>query len=118
MGAFEDYSSALAEFKRVNAEIDALAQSVASVGTSLGQNRAHFCFSNAAAAFPIGVSGAPQSEIFDGRDWKSAAEINAILAKWHAVKDQVKDIWRALPPDQQQALQPPPEVIVGRRRPS
>ena len=116
MGAFEDYSSALADFKRVDAEIDAVAQSLAGVSANLTRNRPYFCFSNALGSFPLGVSGMPNSQTYNANDWKTGAQINEALSRWHSARDRVRSTWQSLSGDQQQALQPPPESILGRRR--
>jgi len=112
MGAFEEYAAALAAFKAANAEVDKLAVEISAVGKQLVDNRGAFCFSNVPGGFPLEVTGSPHSRSANGSDWKSAAQINEALIGWHSARSNLNDLWRSLPADQREALQPPPTAAV------
>jgi len=116
MGVLEDYAAAVADFNLRDADLTRLVNAISAIAEQLRTNRAHFCFSNAEGGFTMEVVGMPQSQTFDGNQWKSASQINQALVEWHKARDRVKTIWNGLTPSERAVLQPPPEAAIGRQR--
>lgn len=106
--SIEAYIAARANYVRVNSSLDDLASHISTVGRHLTQTRSRFSFSNTNQGLPIEATMARDSVSADGNAWPSAHLIMDALGEWHKSKDDVRNSWGALTPDQKAALQPPP----------
>ncbi|HWG06180.1 MAG TPA: hypothetical protein VG271_14290 [Beijerinckiaceae bacterium] len=108
MGAFEDYAAARNDFVSAHKALDTLAEEIGYVAAALKANREAFMFANMAGSFPSKGAAKQLASAVDGQKWKSAAQINQMLAQWHAARDALDRVWNSLPKEQREALQPPP----------
>jgi hypothetical protein len=81
MSETDDYLDRPAEFDQANAEVNALARDITSVGTALMSGRGRFCFSNCPAGLPAEAVMSRNNVSVDANNWKNPQQIMALLAR-------------------------------------
>ncbi len=96
------YQDAVNEFNTATTEAAAIANKVAELGRALVNWRV-VSFSNSPDAFPI----SSKSPTINFREWPSAAQVSAALARWHKASDSVKAAYAAIPESQRSVVVKP-----------
>ncbi|WP_449225127.1 hypothetical protein [Azospirillum argentinense] len=100
------YLDAQAAYSAVSKELRDLAETLEQVGKTLKDCPERFIFSNVSIGLPVEVSLSRSSRSVDGNGWKTAAEIQQLLAHWHNARRSVQAAWEAIPPQDRQHLKP------------
>lgn len=107
MSAVEDYLSAKAAFENFERNLWETAHLIQQVGIALKNQPGRMIFSNTSPGLPMEASMSRDSASFDGSQWKSAAQLQTMLADWHAKHNAMMNAWRSVPHDMQANLTPP-----------
>ena len=104
-----EYVEARAQFQKAQSEIDQIAGTVRAVADALRHAPAKFMFSNIGPGLPFEASMSQDAVSVRGDDWPSAEGIQEALSRWHVARSKMLDAWAAVPVEQREALQPPPD---------
>lgn len=125
MSQIEGYLTAKNEFTSFEVELKALAQLIRGVGAAIENSPGRMIFSNTQQGLPMEASMSHDSKSFNADQWKSAAQIQEMLAKWHQKRDAMMEAWNSIPAELRQNVIPPdgqgpaggsPGVSWGRSR--
>jgi hypothetical protein len=103
----ELYLQAKAEFELFEMEVQSAAALITAVGQALAEKPGRMIFSNVAEGLPMEASVSPDSESFSADHWKTAAQLQDLLARWHRVRNDMINAWNAIPSEMQVNLKGP-----------
>jgi hypothetical protein len=101
-GEIEAYLRARKAFEQIANDIEELAEEVVEIGECLRDDPTDISFDNAGVRLSVSAS-----RTFDAKDWKSAQEIQTMLAQYHTAMDDMHSLWKKVPADLRDGLMPP-----------
>ncbi|HWD26746.1 MAG TPA: hypothetical protein VG387_06255 [Rhizomicrobium sp.] len=105
----QEYAQKKAAFERATAERTQLLGRTHEIVTAMMKAPDQFHFSSCQSAyggFPPGVAMGRGTSV-PASEWPTAQQIQDVLVRWHAAREDAMNAWRALPKDEQSAMQPP-----------
>jgi len=110
MSNIEAYLQARTEFERDERETKALADVLDRAASALRNQPGRMGFSNTNEGLPPEAFMSRGSVSINADDWRTPQQIMALLARYHAAKSNVANLWNLIPQNLQGGLQPPLET--------
>lgn len=104
MSEVENYVAALERYEQLKAEVEEFGAFVLRVGERLSASARSFSFSNVEIGMPGGYGAVTEN----AHRWKSAVEIQQMLAEWHKAWFAANHFFDLVPDHLRQHLRPPP----------
>lgn len=104
------YLDALADFRKIDAEVKTLGETLMNAGRALQNNPGRFVFPNIEPGLPIPAGLTQGVFTASARNWKTAEEIQTMLAEWHNASVAMTKAHAKLPSARQAGVQPPPRT--------
>jgi hypothetical protein len=104
MSATDAFLNATNEFASHDKLLKSAAILIKKVGDHLNLNPENIQFSSLNIPPPKGVG---KGQVVDANDWKTVAELQEMIAKWHLLKNRVTEAWSHVPPAHQAHLTRP-----------
>lgn len=108
MDALGTYRAARADFVQRGEILRALGRRIGDVGHALASEPDNFSFGGVEPKLPP-VDRSHRCLCVDAIEWRTAEEIQTMLAEWHAAKAAMLAAWEAIPPADRSIVQPPPK---------
>ncbi|MGO4677530.1 hypothetical protein AB4Z40_32030 [Bosea sp. 2YAB26] len=109
MSVVEEYLSAKADFTRFETQLGEYATQIQTVATALMRQPGRMIFANVESGLPMEASMSRDSISFNGSEWKTAGQLQALLAEWHEKRRRMTSAWGAVPSDMKPNLSGPDE---------
>jgi hypothetical protein len=112
-GEAEAYLIARNAFENIQAEVAGSVEMMRVVFAAVSKDPSSFAFSHMSGA---GDARDGSTEVVvDARDWMSAEDLMALIARWRAARETLRSAWFAVPKDLQAGLLPPQAFAQIRR---
>lgn len=104
------YIDARSAFVRVDTELKEVADVLRVVSDALKRQPGKFVFENVEPGLPVPAGLVHDAISIYGSQWKSAEQIQTLLAKWHDARKQMVSTYNDLPDHRRDGVQAPPRT--------